>query len=514
MPVSTSNESASKFTHTWETVKSDANWSSINEDADGNIITNVNTQSLADQVRQRRKQLSKLDHAQSSRRILRDMIRYTYLILDLSEAVYQKDSSLGMGASKTQLDVQLQLAEDFVNEYYDQNPLSHLGIVVCKNGEAQVLSLISGSKRAAVMALGAVKEGVGSGLVGAGKDAGEFSLQNGLEVAGRSLGHMPKHGSREVLILVGALRTCDPGDVLVESLPRLVSAGIRVNCLALSAEIYVCRKICEGSGGIMGVALDGKHLRDLLMNFTRPPPALESDEQNISTCEFVPMGFPTRETKDIPTLMYAVASAAAKDDKLFFARTGYVCPRCKAKVSELPTDCTVCGLKLVLAPHLARSFHHLFPVPPFEEVAEHAVFQKNSPEEVPSSSGMSLPPITISSSSIELELSTRIGIKDNSKLKEIKIDSGLLFSSNDCDRVCFACLKTIGVQTIQTQRDKRKHKEGSSRDKPLHLADVGDSESLRFQCPDCKNVFCADCDTYLHQTLHNCPGCLVKPRDI
>ena len=33
-------------------------------------------------------------------------------------------------------------------------------------------------------------------------------------------------------------------------------------------------------------------------------------------------------------------------------------------------DDAVCGLKLVLAPHLARSFHHLFPVPPFEEIAE------------------------------------------------------------------------------------------------------------------------------------------------
>jgi transcription initiation factor TFIIH subunit 2 len=511
MSASAGTDGNGKFTHTWEAVKSDANWSSINEDANGNIITNVTTESLADQIRQRRKQLSKLDHAQSSRRIIRDMIRYTYLVLDLSEAVYQKDSSLGMGASKTQLNVQLQLAEEFVNEYYDQNPLSHLGIVVCKNGEAQVLSLISGSKRAAAMALGAVREGVNSGLVG--KDAGEFSLQNGLEVAGRSLGHMPRHGSREVLIMVGALRTCDPGDVLVESLPRLVSAGIRVNCLALCAEIYVCRKICEGSGGVMGVALDGKHLRDLLMNFTRPPPALstESDETKQNTCQLVPMGFPTRETKDVPTLMYAVASAAAKDNKLFFARTGYVCPRCKAKVSELPTDCTVCGLKLVLAPHLARSFHHLFPVPPFEEVAEHDVFEALDSEGSNLSTGtltMNLPPVTISSSSIEIELSSKVGFKNHSKLTEINIDSSLLFSSKDCDRVCFSCMQIIGVQNIQGPKSKKKISQGDSN---LDRS-IGDAESLRFQCPDCKNVFCADCDAYLHETLHNCPGCLICPK--
>lgn len=32
----------------------------------------------------------------------------------------------------------------------------------------------------------------------------------------------------------------------------------------------------------------------------------------------------------------------------------------------------VCGLTLVKAPHLARSYHHLFPAPNFEEPAEEA----------------------------------------------------------------------------------------------------------------------------------------------
>ena len=91
----------------------------------------------------------------------------------------------------------------------------------------QVLSVLNGSKRAAVVAIGAIREGVMAGLVG--KDAREFSLQNGLEVAGRILGHMPRHGSREVLVVVGALSTCDLGDVLVETMPRLIKTNIRVS---------------------------------------------------------------------------------------------------------------------------------------------------------------------------------------------------------------------------------------------------------------------------------------------
>ncbi|CAB1428617.1 unnamed protein product, partial [Pleuronectes platessa] len=46
---------------------------------------------------------------------------------------------------------------------------------------------------------------------------------------------------------------------------------------------------------------------------------------------------------------------------------GYYCPQCHAKYTELPVECKVCGLTLVSAPHLARSFHHLFPLQTFAE---------------------------------------------------------------------------------------------------------------------------------------------------
>ena len=27
------------------------------------------------------------------------------------------------------------------------------------------------------------------------------------------------------------------------------------------------------------------------------------------------------------------------------------------------------------------------------------------------------------------------------------------------------------------------------------------------RCGECKQLFCYDCDLYIHETLHNCPGC-------
>lgn len=42
---------------------------------------------------------------------------------------------------------------------------------------------------------------------------GGISLQNGLKLAQECLTRVPLHGHRELLCLVAALSTCDPGDV-------------------------------------------------------------------------------------------------------------------------------------------------------------------------------------------------------------------------------------------------------------------------------------------------------------
>lgn len=208
-----------------------------------------------------------------------------------------------------------------------------------------------------------------------------------------------------------------------------------------------------------------------------------------------------------------------------FNMIGYACPRCHARISELPADCAVCGLKLVLAPHLARSFHHLFPVAPFIEIGEDVQVADSYPSKstsdtasneekmdieqtAPSKVMSSLPPlITSSSSRISPTSSSKIDYYDDG-IKTVDVDSKLLTSSKDFDRCCFACLKIIGGKSAppvmgDSRQQKKQNKE--------HLLQITkEQERLRFQCPECKNVFCADCDAYLHETLHNCPGCLLR----
>eukprot|EP01052_Picozoa_sp_SAG31_P029741 SAG31_NODE_2983_length_4824_cov_319.300741_3_plen_146_part_00 len=68
------------------------------------------------------------------------------------------------------------------------------------------------------------------------------------------------------------------------------------------------------------------------------------------------MGFPRYLQRN------SVALATSSNE---FTNAGYSCPRCNSILTELPVDCPVCGLPNVTSSALARSFHHLFPVPAY-----------------------------------------------------------------------------------------------------------------------------------------------------
>ncbi|CAB9496346.1 transcription factor IIH subunit 2 [Seminavis robusta] len=450
--------------HVWESHDSQAAWqNAVREDDDGNLIVEGEG-SVADAIRRRRKRLEQNDYAQRNRRVVRDMIRYLYVLIDASRWMRVKDPVFPGG---TRLDVTIEILQNFVQEYYDQNPLSHLGFILIKNGEAEILTQLSSSSKAHKLALQSVAQMAASeGPTG----GGEFSLQNGIEVAGRSLGHQPRHGSREIVILVGALSTCDPGYLLTETLPRLKTAKVRVSTMAISAEMHICRKLAEETTGVVGVSLDKAHFRDWLLGQCVPPPTMTDPERQDFACDMVQMGFPTRTSSEVPTLVHAT------QDTTLLARTAYTCPQCQAKLSELPADCAVCGLKLVLSPHLARSFHHLFPVAPFSEIS------------------LGASEIRKAALSSEVPSATPSGRVFNQG--GIVLDSSL---STSPEVNCFACLRAFGggeetndaVSSAKVKKDEV-------------------DETLRFQCPECLNFFCADCDAYMHESLHNCPGCLCR----
>lgn len=134
--------------------------------------------------------------------------------------------------------------EAFIREFFDQNPLSHVGLVTIKDGTAHCWTDLGGSPESHIKA-----------LMGKLECSGDASLQNALELVLENLKQIPSYGHREVLILYSALSTCDPGD-LMKTIQECKKSKIRCSVIGLAAEMFICKHLCQETGGTYSVALD------------------------------------------------------------------------------------------------------------------------------------------------------------------------------------------------------------------------------------------------------------------
>ncbi|KAF9974790.1 hypothetical protein BGZ73_001724 [Actinomortierella ambigua] len=374
-------------------------WDVLQEDEHGSLTTIVNT---LQQAAKRKRLLRDTDPIQ------RGIIRHLIVIIDLSNAMQEKD------LRPSRLSLTMTYLEAFITEYFDQNPISQIGLIGTKDGLAEKMTDLSGNPSDHIKAIKMKKYT---------ETLGEPSLQNALELARNSLVHVPAHGSREILVIMGSLTTTDPGNIH-DTVAQLVKDNIRASVIALAAEVQVLKYLSTQTKGTFGVAMHEAHFRELMFEII-PPTAITTTK---AASNLVQMGFPARAIESAATL-------CACHNKLTLG--GYICPRCGSKLCDIPTECDICSLTLVSSPLLARSYHHLFPVENFVEVAW----------------------------------------KDAGHATE-----------------CFSCLAPF-ASVART---------------PANVQAT--TESGRYQCKLCSRMFCADCDVFIHDVLHNCPGCLSQPR--
>lgn len=278
------------------------------------------------------------------------MMRHLFVIIDMSAAMSDQD------LKPSRILTSLKLLEGYIEEYFDQNPISQLGILISRNKRAEKITELGGNPRRHITALQNLTDK---------PCQGELSLQNSLELALQTLRHMPGHASREVLIIVGSLTTCDPADIHA-TIKTLQEHNVRCSVIGLSAEIRVFKKLCQATNGQYSVILDESHFKDLLKQHVSPPPATANTESSL-----IKMGFPHHSLTGDKNSEEKASMCMCHLDRpggQGFGSNGYFCPQCKSKYCELPIECKACGLTLVSAPHLARSYHHLFPPPPFTEL--------------------------------------------------------------------------------------------------------------------------------------------------
>jgi transcription initiation factor TFIIH subunit 2 len=206
-------------------------------------------------------------------------------------------------------------------------------------------------------------------------------LQSVLENANLySESHTPSHGTREIFVIFGSLLSSDPGDIH-QTVSTLINDRIRVGIVGLAAQVAICRDLCMKTNGgddaAYGVALNEQHFHELLMDVTTPPVTYS---QKQSANSLLMMGFPSRTVEAYPSLCTCHSQPSCG---------GYLCSRCGSKVCGLPAECPACGLTLILSTHLARSYHHLFPLINWVDVP----WQRASRSSACFACGIAFPPV-------------------------------------------------------------------------------------------------------------------------
>ncbi|KAK9369439.1 Ssl1-like-domain-containing protein [Lipomyces kononenkoae] len=280
--------------------------------------------------------------------VQRGIIRHLILTLDLSTSMSEKD------LRPTRYQLSISYAIQFVTDYFEQNPISQLGIIGMRDGLANLVSQLGGNPTEHIAALQALRK----------KDpSGDPSLQNALEMARGALYHVPSHGTKEVVIIFGSLLSCDPGDIH-KTVGTLKAENVRVRIVGLAAEVAICKEICERTNdgdatSTYGVILNEQHFKELLLASCTPPASTAQNSSASVGSDLMRMGFPNKIIETSPSF----CACHSRLDK-----GGYICPRCKVKVCSLPTECPSCGLTLIQSTHLARSYHHLMPLRNWDEL--------------------------------------------------------------------------------------------------------------------------------------------------
>ncbi len=344
--------------------------------------------------------------------VRRGIIRFCVLVIDMSETMRLTDLKPSRGALVVNSSI------EFIREFFDQNPISQMSVVVTRDDVATKLSYLTSNPAHHIEA---VQKALRLGPFG------YASLQNALDLSRKILAPVPAYGMREVLVTFGALSTCDPGDIHA-SISDLIADKVRCSAVGLTAELHILKTLTSRTAGSYAVALNENHFEELLCAHVCPPPTTVTQV----SASLIRMGFPVRKYIKTPRPFCNNPHDRGKD--------GYECPRCSAWVSHVPSECALCGMTLVSSPHLARSYHHLFPVPKYisSEDASEELRQRALQYMAPSS-------------------------EHSADLSESK---------------CTGCLKTLQS-----------------------------SSGLLLICPRCAKVFCIDCDVFVHDALHHCPGC-------
>lgn len=379
---------------------------------------------------------------------------------------------------------------EFITSFFEQNPISQLTVLSMRDGLSHTVSPMSGNPQAHITALQKLRSQ---------NPKGNPSLQNSLDMARGALFHSPSHGTREVIVIYGAIYSADPGDIH-RTIRQLVNDSIRCSVVGLAARVAICTELVAKTNNTAkddmsnyGVALHEQNFRALLMQYITPPAmhqsstagqtsASQSQQHGANIPSLLKMGLPNLHSSEKATMCACHGSPT---------KTGYLCPQCQVKVCSVPAQCPGCGMQLIQSTHLARSYHHLFPLRNFMEVSWADLRRmKRAGERVRKTCA------SCAVTHFPEPLADTVPHGDH----EMGDGAGDMLSG-----------ERNGITDGGSTAARRRQSKGNTKKPPTERRMLaGYSETHRYRCENCNEHYCIHCDVLFHDVLHNCPGCLGK----
>lgn len=197
----------------------------------------------------------------------RGMIRHTCIVLDAS-------------SYSSNFEHMLSICRQFCIDFFDENPISQLGFLYCRDGLAYVLSDMSSNSeshlsRLSMTHLNAMEReatltpGTASGTPGTETQTttssvlfeckGVPSLQNSLVLAKHQLQALsstglqgPSRAAKEIIVLYAGLISVDPYDIH-GTIQELKKDFIRTSIICTSGEVSICKKLCQETQGMLHI---------------------------------------------------------------------------------------------------------------------------------------------------------------------------------------------------------------------------------------------------------------------
>ncbi|WEJ95833.1 hypothetical protein PSN45_003361 [Yamadazyma tenuis] len=269
-------------------------WDIVKDDDSGQTLESL----IQNMIESRKKKIMKNPTAPYQRGIIRTLV----VVIDGSSIMLEKD------LRPNRFSMMLSLLQEFVVEFFDQNPISQLGIVLMRNGISDVVSDVNGSPQFHLDKIRQLRGKQHNRF----EPKGDPSLQNALELSRSLLRYNfgnninDTKNSKEILIIFGALFTSDPGDIH-KTISSLVKDNIKVKVIGLSAKVAICQEIVNKTNHTSnnfnnpnyGVIMNESHFKELLMDCVVPLPITVEQQKEIEASKSVPllkMGFPTKDS--------------------------------------------------------------------------------------------------------------------------------------------------------------------------------------------------------------------------